>query len=101
VTNPVLIPSARLWTTGRFATDLAIVMIAVPLGLKAIAPETWFPGSCGDTPENNSLMFGSLVLAASNIGTALKALNDAGKRAINPDTRRGLPGRKPTPLDDF
>ena len=87
----------RRWTIGRVANDLAIVAIAVPIVLRALAPP--IRGECGTTLDNFALMAGLSFLAARLAWIPLKALNDASERWLVAHD----PGysTKPPPLDDL
>src|SRR4051812_5702346 len=77
--SPVAKPIPRpRWTVGRLATDLAIVAMAVPMGLGTLAPPV--RGSCGMTTENLVFFAGLSYFAARASWVALVALNDAGER---------------------
>ena len=90
------------WTIGRVLTDLAIIMVAVPLGLNFLVPQPHIPGGCATGIDIASLTLGLIYLAGIGGLKILKALNDACERACDiywPMT--GRQGRKPKPLDDF
>ena len=86
-------PSGLPWTLRRLTTDLALIAVAVGAGLKNLAPEIRIPIlSCGDTPENNAIVLGLVVLVLANIGEPLMVLNDLGEWALGrfagPGSRR-------------
>jgi hypothetical protein len=88
----------RRWTIGRVATDLAIIMVAVPYGLNLLAPSP--RGGCGMTPEFYASSLGLLILGIRPTWLALKALNDAAERWL---ARVTDPKFRPKslPMDDF
>jgi len=79
---PVAKPAGRArWTIGRVITDLAIVMVAVPVGLALLVPRFSGPGACGNTPENFSAVLGFWILVVRGCWSfILKPLNDAAER---------------------
>ena len=52
-------PGERRWTLGRITTDLAIVAVAVPIGLDFLVPPP--RAGCGMTPQLYSLTLGSTL----------------------------------------
>ena len=90
--------ATRRWTIGRIMTDLAIVLVAVPVGLRWIVP---LPrGGCAMTTDFHVFSLGLTILA----GRALLLV----PRAFNGVDERFLAGRppsrcqpKPNPLDDL
>ncbi len=71
------------WTLRRLTTDMALIAVAVGAGLQMLVTELRIPGrSCGDTPENNAIVLGLIVLFLTNVGEPLMALNDLGNRAL-------------------
>ena len=90
------------WTVGRIATLLAMILIAVPIGIDVLEPQVRGPGACGNTPENFALVLGLFLIAARTSWFLLKSLNDAFERACDyywPTPSR--PRRKPKPLEDL
>ena len=101
-------PRGRRWTVGRVTTALAIILIAVPLGLNILEPQVRGPGSCGSTTDNFALGLGLFLLAVRPTWFFLKTLNNAGERALAALTGRddfaAIPPTshpKPKPLDDL
>jgi hypothetical protein len=96
------------WTIGRVTTALAIILIAIPIGLSVLDPPVRGPGTCGSTPDNFALAVGLFLLAARPSWLLLKALNDAGERAFTALTGRddyaptipSISDQDPNPLDD-
>jgi hypothetical protein len=96
-TATTMSPGHRRWSIGRLATNLAIVAIAVPLGLRALAPPG--RGECGTTLDNFALMAGLWFLAAKLTWIPLKALNNAAERWLAGFGSRS--SAKPKPQDDY
>jgi len=105
---PVAKGSRSGWSIGRVTTTLAIVLVAVPVGLNAWEPSRDGLGDCGNSPEGVSLIVGLFLLAVRPTWIVLKALNNAGERALTAWTGRDdfaparptFSDRKPKPLDD-
>ena len=86
------------WTIDRVATDLAIILVAVPSALELLAPTP--RGYCAMTDEFYACSLGLAILGVRAGGIALKALNDAGERWLRlPNSPIARP--KPQPLDDL
>jgi hypothetical protein len=86
------------WTIGRVATDLAIILVAVPLIVGALdsAPG----GGCGMTGADILLPIGLLFLGIRGAWLFGKVINDAGERWLNlPNSP--MARAKPQPPDDF
>ena len=100
-TMVVVGPDRDRWTVGRIATDLAMVMVAVPFGLDWHAPKP--RGKCGMTTDLAVFSMGLAILAIRASWISLKFVNDAGERnleAFNRDERSRRKS-KPEPLDDL
>jgi hypothetical protein len=99
---PVAKPARRArWTIGRVITDLAIVMVVVPIALNTMAPQVRSPywTNCGDTPENNTLMIGLVILGVRGIWLLPKRANDAGERWLSRLTESRSRPKPYTPED--
>ena len=100
-TMVVVGPGRDRWTVGRIATDLAMVMVAVPSGLDWLAPRP--RGGCGMTTDLAVFAMGLAILAIRASWIALKIANDAGERIIEA-FNRDEPSRrksKSEPLDEL
>jgi hypothetical protein len=62
-------PCRRRWTTGRVATDLAIVAVAVPIGLDLLVPPP--RSGCGMTPQFYALTLGSTFIYVRLMAVAI------------------------------
>jgi hypothetical protein len=82
------------WTLKRVATDLAIILVAVPVALDWLVPKP--RGGCGMTPEFFAESLGLAILGVRTTWLALKWLNDPGERWLE-----RILTRKPQPLDDL
>ncbi len=82
------------WTIGRVATDLAIILVAVPVVLDWLAPQP--RGGCGMTPEFNAEALGLAILGVRSTWLGSKWLNDAGVRCLE-----RISSRKPQTLDEL
>jgi hypothetical protein len=96
----------RRWTVGRVANDLAIIMVAVPLGVYSVKGVT----NCGSDLLALSLMVGLIYLGPKLAWKILKPLNDAFERHLTARdeaarsrylAEQSASTHKPPPLDDF
>jgi hypothetical protein len=86
------------WTIGRFVTDLAIIMVAVPLAVDFLAPRP--KGSCATDEWTGSLLLGMILLGLRAAWPILFGLNHATERWLDRrEVMRSL--RKPQPPDDL
>ncbi len=73
----------RRWTVGRVATDLAIIMVAVPIALLDLAAPRR-RAACAMTDEfDRRPALGLLILTVRASWSILKALNDAAERWLD------------------
>jgi hypothetical protein len=85
--------SPARWTVGRLLNDVAIIMVAVPLGIYSVKGVT----NCGSDLFALSLMLGLCYLGPKLAWKILKPLNDRIDRYLP----NHAPDPKPRPLDDF
>jgi hypothetical protein len=97
VTNPKVPTAGRRSTIGRVATDLAIILIAVPSAVDFLAPMP--RGYCAMTEEFYAFSLGLTILGVQAFLLALRAMSGAEAWLAHQTESRSQP--KPQPLDDF
>src|SRR3954470_17072473 len=65
-------PRRHRWTLDRLATDLAIVAVAVPIGLDLLVPPP--RSGCGMTPQFYALTFGATYIYMRLMAAAIAAV---------------------------
>jgi hypothetical protein len=90
--------TGRPWTFSRVATDLAIILVAVPSALEWLVPTPRV--GCVVRPVSLVASIGLLILSFRVSWLVLKPINDAFERQLA-RWSKPISRPKPHPLEDF